>query len=197
MVHYIRVHLRPRLRVEFKRRIGRRILVRTINRRLLTAGYPSHRPARCPRLTREHRRRRRQWARRHRDWDLRHWRNHCLLWRVLLQTISQLSDLSSQAWRVYIYTYILILVYNKQRTMWFHPYWVCAVLVLSVSMWSFYYFPDRVLFIMIFIIIVVNIIAIILVSNFFMSCLHSLVGYYTREFHALQLIVLVAFGAVD
>ena len=31
----------------------------------------------------------------------------------------------------------------------------------------------------------------------FMSCLHSLLGYYTGEFQALQLIVLVAFGAVD
>ena len=31
----------------------------------------------------------------------------------------------------------------------------------------------------------------------FMSCLHSLLGYSTGEFHALQLIVLVAFGAVD
>ena len=31
----------------------------------------------------------------------------------------------------------------------------------------------------------------------FMSCLHSLVGYSTWEFQALQLIVLAAFGAVD
>ena len=31
----------------------------------------------------------------------------------------------------------------------------------------------------------------------FMSCLHSLLGYSTGEFQALQLIVLVAFGAVD
>ena len=30
-----------------------------------------------------------------------------------------------------------------------------------------------------------------------MSCLHSLLGYSTGEFQALQLIVLVAFGAVD
>ena len=30
----------------------------------------------------------------------------------------------------------------------------------------------------------------------FMSCLHSLLGYSTGEFQALQLIVLVAFGAV-
>ena len=34
-------------------------------------------------------------------------------------------------------------------------------------------------------------------SDSFMSCLHSLLGYSTGEFHALQLIVLVAFGAVD
>ena len=31
----------------------------------------------------------------------------------------------------------------------------------------------------------------------FMSCLHSLLGYFTGEFYALQLIVLAAFGAVD
>ena len=31
----------------------------------------------------------------------------------------------------------------------------------------------------------------------FMSCLHSLLGYSTGEFQALQLIVFVAFGAVD
>ena len=33
--------------------------------------------------------------------------------------------------------------------------------------------------------------------DFFMSCLHSLLGYSTGEFQALQLIVLAAFGAVD
>ena len=31
----------------------------------------------------------------------------------------------------------------------------------------------------------------------FMPCLHSLPGFYTGEFQALQLIVLAAFGAVD
>ena len=31
----------------------------------------------------------------------------------------------------------------------------------------------------------------------FMSCLRSLLGYSTEEFQALQLIFLVAFGAVD
>ena len=31
----------------------------------------------------------------------------------------------------------------------------------------------------------------------FMSCLHSLQGYFTGEFQALQLIVLATFGAVD
>ena len=33
--------------------------------------------------------------------------------------------------------------------------------------------------------------------NSFMSCLHSLLGYSTGDFQALQLIVLVALGAVD
>ena len=61
----------PRLRMQMIRRFGRRMPVRTIRRRLLTAGYWSRRPARCPRLTLEHRRRRREWGRRHRVWDLR------------------------------------------------------------------------------------------------------------------------------
>ena len=34
-------------------------------------------------------------------------------------------------------------------------------------------------------------------SDSFVSCLHSLLGYSTGEFHALQLIVLVAFDAAD
>ena len=34
-------------------------------------------------------------------------------------------------------------------------------------------------------------------SDFFMSYLDSLLGYSRREFHALQLVVFVAFGAVD
>ena len=33
--------------------------------------------------------------------------------------------------------------------------------------------------------------------DFFMSCLHSLLGYSTGELQALQLIVLAAVGAVD
>ena len=31
----------------------------------------------------------------------------------------------------------------------------------------------------------------------FMSCLHSLLGYFAGEFQALQLIICVAFGSVD
>ena len=34
-------------------------------------------------------------------------------------------------------------------------------------------------------------------SDSFTACLHSLLGYSTGEFQALQLIVLAAFGAVD
>ena len=67
----------PRLRMQMIRRFGRRMSVRTIRRRLLAAEYWSRRPARCPRLTLEHRRRRRVWGRRHRVWDLRQWR-HCI-----------------------------------------------------------------------------------------------------------------------
>ena len=65
----------PRLRMQTIGRFGRRMSVRTIRRRLLAAGFWSRRPARCPRLTLEHRRRRREWGRRHRVWDLRQWRN--------------------------------------------------------------------------------------------------------------------------
>ena len=55
--------------------IGRRMSVWTIRRRLVAAGYWSRRPARCPRLTLEHRRRRREWERRHRELDFRQWRH--------------------------------------------------------------------------------------------------------------------------
>ena len=42
-----------------------------------TAGYLSHRPTRCPKLTREHHQGCWQWAKRHSDWDLHH-RRHCV-----------------------------------------------------------------------------------------------------------------------
>ena len=58
-------------------RFGRRMSVRSIRRRLLDARYWSRRPARCLRLTLEHRRCRRKWGRRHRVSDLRQWR-HCI-----------------------------------------------------------------------------------------------------------------------
>ena len=67
----------PLLWMQMIYRFGRRMSVRTIRRRLLAVGYWSRRPARCPRLTLEHRRRRREWGRRHRLWDLRRWR-HCI-----------------------------------------------------------------------------------------------------------------------
>ena len=67
----------PRLRKQMISWFGRRMSVRTIWRRLLAAGYWSRRPARCPRLTLERRRRRREWGRWHRTWDLRQWR-HCV-----------------------------------------------------------------------------------------------------------------------
>ena len=70
----------PHLRIQMIRRLGRRMSVRTIRRRLLAAGYWSRRPARCHRLTLEHRRRRREWGRRHGVWDLRQWslNGHCI-----------------------------------------------------------------------------------------------------------------------
>ena len=67
----------PRLRMQMNRRFGRRMSYRTIRRRLLAAGYWSRRPARCLRLTFEHRQASREWGRRHRVWDLRQWR-HCI-----------------------------------------------------------------------------------------------------------------------
>ena len=41
-----------------------------------TAPNGHNEPARCPRLTLEHRRRRREWGRRQRVWDLRQWRHY-------------------------------------------------------------------------------------------------------------------------
>ena len=76
MVRMNRFISAPRLRIRMIRRFRRRMSVRTIQRRLLAAGYRSRRPARCPRLTLEHRRRRREWGRRHRVWDLRQWRHN-------------------------------------------------------------------------------------------------------------------------
>ena len=71
------LHLGSSSWMQMIRRFGRQVSVRTIRRRLLAAGYWSRRPSRCPRLTLEHRRRRREWGRMHRVWDLRKWR-HCI-----------------------------------------------------------------------------------------------------------------------
>ena len=65
----------PHLRMQMIRRFGKWMSVRIIWRRLLAIGYWSWRPARCTRLTLEHRRRRREWGRRHRGWDLRQWKH--------------------------------------------------------------------------------------------------------------------------
>ena len=62
-----------RIRVELIRRTGPRVSVRTVQRCLIAAGYHSRRPARCPRLTYDHRQRRRVWARWHRNWNHQHW----------------------------------------------------------------------------------------------------------------------------
>ena len=77
MVRTNRFILAPRLRMQMIRRFGRRMSVRTIRKRLLPARHCSWCPARCPRLTLEYERRRREWGRRHRMWDLRQWR-HCI-----------------------------------------------------------------------------------------------------------------------
>ena len=64
-----------RFRVQLIHCTGRRLSVRTITWRLLTVGYHSRRPARCPRLTLVHRRRHCQWTRGHRVLDIRHSRH--------------------------------------------------------------------------------------------------------------------------
>ena len=69
--------LAPRLRIQMFRRFVRRISVRTIRWRLLVVGYWSRRPARCPKLTLELRRRHHERERRHKVWDLRQLR-HCI-----------------------------------------------------------------------------------------------------------------------
>ena len=75
MVRMNRFISAPCLRMQMICRLGTRMSVRTIRRRLWAAGYWSQCPARCPRLTLEHRRRRREWGRRHKMWDLRQWRH--------------------------------------------------------------------------------------------------------------------------
>ena len=55
----------------------RRLSVWSIVKRLLTAGYWSRHPTRCPRWTSDHRHRPCVWGRTHKWWDLRHWR-HCV-----------------------------------------------------------------------------------------------------------------------
>ena len=62
-----------RIRVELIRRTGRRGSARTVQRHLVAAGCRSRRPARCPRLTHDHRRQRRVWARWHWSWNHQHW----------------------------------------------------------------------------------------------------------------------------
>ena len=62
-----------RISVELIRRTGPRVSVRTVQRRLVAVGYRSRRPARCPSLTHDHRRRRCVWVRRHRNWNHQHW----------------------------------------------------------------------------------------------------------------------------
>ena len=76
MVRMHRFISAPRLRMQKIRRFERRMSVRTIQRWFLAIGYWSRHPARCSRLTLEHRWCRREWGRRHRVWDLGQWR-HC------------------------------------------------------------------------------------------------------------------------
>ena len=66
-------HRRESSRVELIRRTGPRVSVRTVQRCLIAAGYHWRRPARCPRLTYDHRQRRHVWARWHRNWNHQHW----------------------------------------------------------------------------------------------------------------------------
>ena len=121
MMCYNRFYSSLLLSVEFHRRIGRRISVRAINRRLLADGYPSPRPTRYPRLTRKHRRRRRQWARWYHDWDLRHW-VHCVFSDeskyIAVMFGFEFADVKGRD--------ILMLVCNKQMAMWCHPLWYGA-----------------------------------------------------------------------
>ena len=58
-----------RIREELIRRTGRRVSAHTVQRRLVTAGYHSSRPSRCPTLTHDHHHRRCLWARRHWNWN--------------------------------------------------------------------------------------------------------------------------------
>ena len=102
IVRYNRFQSSSWLRIKFN--LGNS--VHTINWRFLPAGYTSRKHTRCPRITWEHRRRRRQWARRRRDWDLRHCR-HCVFSDESHFKLYWCSESAG----------------NKQMTMWCHLSW--------------------------------------------------------------------------
>ena len=65
-----------RLCIDMMCRFLRRLSVWSIVNRLLTAGYQSRHPARCPSLTLDQRRCHHVWGPTHRRWNLRHWRHY-------------------------------------------------------------------------------------------------------------------------
>ena len=87
--------------------------------------------------------------------------------------------------------FIMIVVTNIGIFMAIYTFWTTLLgFLLLSSTWSANaQFPGCTVFL--------NIGLNMLPSDAFMSCLHSLLGYSTGEFQALQLIVLVTFDAVD
>ncbi len=63
------------LRDQWQRRSKRRVSCSTVNRRLLSRGLHSRRPAKKPLLTRKRKTSRLEWARQHQHRRLRHWRH--------------------------------------------------------------------------------------------------------------------------
>ena len=63
-----------RIGVELIRRIGHRVSAHTaVQKRLVAFAYRSRRPARCPKLTQDHRHCLRVWAHRHLNWNHQPW----------------------------------------------------------------------------------------------------------------------------
>src|SRR6056300_953389 len=63
------------LRDRWQQHLQTNISRATVNRRLLSRGLHSRRPAKKPSLTAERKRQRRQWAQNHKNLQQRHWRH--------------------------------------------------------------------------------------------------------------------------
>ena len=87
--------------IELISRIGRRVVVRIFQRCLVAAGYCSGHPHWCPRLTPDHRHRRRMLAHRHQNWNLWRW-SHVILFGVSSVSFYNCNGLARDFGRVVV-----------------------------------------------------------------------------------------------